>query len=311
MNNKQETKYAMEQTTRDFLVRNKEITDKLPTFNALFPRFTSNLLQVGDICGLKAANKNGMAVKKEQLRTSLATKAFGVAIKTEAYAKINSNPVLAAEVHFTESELLRATDTKLIDKANLIYIKANANIGKLAEYGVTPEMLAELKDATTLLNAEIPSMRIERNESKAATHQLNRIFTENDEILEKIDILVEVVRTTYPDFYNQYKSIRKIPGKKTTTLSLTTHIVSAANGEPIKGAKATFIATAKSSVASATKESKPIVKKTAEKGIFKVKNLPEGTYTVIIEKSGYATITETVSISDNEMTTLDIKMDKN
>ena len=311
MNSKQETKYVMEQSTRDFLGRNKEITDKLPTFNVLFPRFTSNLQQIGDICGLKVADKTGTAVKKEQLRTSLATKAFGIAIKTEAYAKINGNPVLAAEVHFTESELLHAPDSKLIDKANLIYIKANANISKLAEYGVTPEMLTELKDATTLFNNEIPSMRIERNESKAATHQLNRIFTENDEILEKIDLLVEVVRTTHPEFYSQYKSIRKVQGKKSTTLSLTTKIVSASNGEPIKGAKATFFAASKAAVASATKESKPVVKKTAEKGIFRVKNLPEGTYTVIIEKSGYATITETVSISDNEMTTLDIKMDKN
>lgn len=264
MTSKQEIKYVMEQTTRDFLGRNKEITDKLPTFNALFPHLTSNLQQIGDICGLKVADKTGTAVKKEQLRTSLATKAFGIAIKTEAYAKINGNPVLATEIHFTESELLRTTDTKLIDKANLIYIKANANIDKLAEYGVTPEMLTELKGTISLLNAEIPSMRIERTEAKSSTAQLNMLLKENDQILEKVDLLVEVVRTSHPEFYNQYKSIRKVQGKKSTTLSLTTKVISAANGEPIKGAKATFISTAKASVASAIKESKPVVKKTAE-----------------------------------------------
>lgn len=43
---------------------------------------------------------------------------------------------------------------------------------------------------------------------------------------------------------------------------------------------------------------------TAEMGIFKVKNMADGIYTATLEKTGYKTVTVTVSIANGEMTVL-------
>jgi PEGA domain. len=260
---------------------------------------------------MKATNTAGMSEMKEQLRNSLIAKTFNIANRTMVYAKIMEKPVLANDVKITESQLRISKDGMLIDKANLIYTRANANLEQLKDYGITAETLKELKDIITQFDTVIPTIRIERNEAKMATSQLNALFTTNDEILQKIDLLIEIVRQSNPDIYVAYKANRKITNRKSATLSLTTKVISAADGEPVKGAKAILTPATKMGVATAAKSAKPVEKKTAEKGMFKVKNLTEGIYSITIEKTGYATVTQTVSITDGKMTTLDVKMDKN
>jgi hypothetical protein len=80
----------------------------------------------------------------------------------------------------------------------LIHDKAEANLKDLAPYGVTPEALAALK--IELFNAFIPKPRLIITEKKQATEQLAQLFAANDQLLEKIDALVEIVRLSQPEF---------------------------------------------------------------------------------------------------------------
>jgi hypothetical protein len=310
MTTNQENSYEMQITLRDFLVINKSTTDLLPNFGVLFPQYTGNLSHIGSIKEKKSASVAGISEKKEKIKADLIQKAFNIANKTMVFAKMVENPVLANEVKCTESILSHIKDGKLIDMANLIYSRANANLELLKEYGVTADGLKELKSAISLMETTIPSIRIERNEGVALTRQLKALFAANEAILEKIDLLVQLVRYSHPEFYTGYKSNRKLPSKKSTTLSLTAKVTSATNGEPLKGARVVLTPVAKPGVATTTKSTKPVEKKTAEKGMLRVKNLPEGVYSITIEKTGYATITLTVSITDGEMTTLHVKMEK-
>lgn len=310
MTNNQENSYEMQITVRDFLSTNKSITDLLPNFVVLFPQYCGNLMQIGSIKEKKSASMAGISEKKDKIRADLVQKTFTIANKTMVFAKMVENPVLANEVKCTESILSHMKDGKIIDLANLIYSRANANLEQLKEYGVTADGLKELKSAISLMETTIPSMRIERNEGVALTRQLKALFAANGAILDKIDLLVQLVRLSHPEFYAGYKSNRKLPNKKSTTLSFAAKVVSAANGEPLKGVRVVLTPVAKPGVAATAKSVKPIEKKTADKGMLRIKNLPEGVYTIIIEKTGYATVTLTVSITDGEMTTLKVKMDK-
>lgn len=310
MTNNQENSYEMQITVRDFLSTNKSTTDLLPNFVVLFPQYCGNLLQIGSIKEKKSASMAGISEKKDKIRADLVQKTFTIANKTMVFAKMVENPVLANEVKCTESILSHMKDGKIIDLANLIYSRANANLEQLKEYGVTADGLKELKSAISLMETTIPSIRIERNEGVALTRQLKALFAANGAILDKIDLLVQLVRLSHPEFYAGYKSNRKLPNKKSTTLSFAAKVVSAANGEPLKGVRVVLTPVAKPGVAATAKSVKPIEKKTADKGMLRIKNLPEGVYTIIIEKTGYATVTLTVSITDGEMTTLKVKMDK-
>ena len=59
------------------------------------------------------------------------------------------------------------------------------------------------------------------------------------------------------------------------------------------------------------KTEKPLVKITATKGIFKIKNMADGIYTATIHKSGFKEQIVTVTIAQGEMTELIIELEKN
>jgi hypothetical protein len=52
-----------------------------------------------------------------------------------------------------------------------------------------------------------------------------------------------------------------------------------------------------------------IVKKTAKKGGFNIRNMPAGVYQVMISKPGYKDKTETVIVSEGEMTDVRVELE--
>ena len=309
MTHKQESKYSMKLAVRDFLIKNGTITATLPGYGALFTLYLANIAQIQVIREQQEIDKSGIKDNKDLLRVDLVTKAYDVGKKTEVYAKMNNNAILAKEVHYTETELNKAADSKLKDKALLIYDRANANLTALAPYGITAAILTALKAAINLFNAAIPTTRTGKTETKAATDQLAILFAANDDLLAKFDLLVEVVRLSQPAFYSAYKDNRKVIDTANGSLALTALITDALTGEAIKGAKATFVLQNATNKAVTTKTEKPFVKTTALKGIFKIKSLADGIYTVTIEKTGYKTVTVTVNIANGDMTVLNVQLE--
>jgi uncharacterized membrane protein len=53
-----------------------------------------------------------------------------------------------------------------------------------------------------------------------------------------------------------------------------------------------------------------IVKKTADKGIFHIKNMPTGTYRVVVKKPGYKEKELSVDVSDGERSELKVELEK-
>jgi hypothetical protein len=311
MTNKQESKYSMELAVRDFFNKNAAVTTTLPNFSALFTLYNNNLNQVQVIREQQEANKTGISDNKEMLRKDLIAKAYDVSKKTEVYAKLNNNAILAKEIHYSESDLLRAPDSKLKDKSMLIYDRANSNINVLGPYGISATTLTALKAAIDAFNTAIPSTRIGKTESKSATTQLTKIFAANDELIKKFDLLVEIVRLTQPVFYSGYKDNRKIIDTGVGMLALIARVYDANSGQFIKGAKATFIPLNGTANASMFKTTKQLVKVSGNKGIFKIKNLPDGTYEVHVVKTGYKPLTIITSVASGDRTVLEIKLEKN
>jgi hypothetical protein len=287
------------------------ITATLPNFGALFSTFTSNINQIQVIREQQETDKTGIAVNKDQLRADLVANALDVSRKTEAYAKMTNNAVLEKEVHYSESDLKKAPDTILKDRALLIHDKANANLTALETYGVTADVLTALKNGIDLFNASIPNPRLGITEKKQATDQLEKLFKANDVILEKFDTLVEVIRLTQPVFYAAYKDNRKVVETGIGTLAVKGFVTDAETGAPIKGVSLSFALDGNGTNVKAAKASELLVKKTADKGGFNIKSLPAGMYKVTIMKNGYADQVTTVAVSDGEMSELNVQLTKN
>jgi len=148
------------------------------------------------------------------------------------------------------------------------------------------------------LNPESGKSEVDK---KSTTSYLAEAYKKADRVLSDMDKEVEIIRSSEPKFYSEYKVIRKID-LPTDVMGLIAKITDAETGTGIPNATATF--TLNGSTA------EPIVKQSAEKGGFQIKTIAPGIYTVVITKIGYNPQTLTVTLPGDEPYDLAVKMVK-
>jgi hypothetical protein len=297
-----ENRFRMELALRDFLNQNAAITATLPGFGNYFGLFSGNMDQIQVIREIRAADRTGNTRKKVLLRQDLIAKALDISRKAGAYARLVQNVVLAQEVFFRESTLIRSTDSLLKDRATLILNKAKERLDELTSYGITEEALKALQTAIDLFSASIPKTRLDITERKQSAIRLARLFELNDALLEKLDDLMEIVRISQSDFFNAYQSNRKVVETSTATLALKATVSDALTKERIKGVKVSFVFQNGNLTPSSGKAEIAQVKITSEKGMFLIKSLAAGEYKAILSKPGYKEQVVPVSVAEHEMT---------
>ncbi len=312
MTNFQEGIEKMSVATVAFLLANGAITTSLPNFSVYFATVQTTNSQILTAKVQQEANKSGDTATKKMLRTNLIALAIDVIRKEIAYATNVNNAGLLKLVDYTESKLKRSSDSNLISISQVIRDSANANLAALSVYGVTSVVVAALQTAITSFNATIAKGRVNTTDSGEATTLLTGLFKTLTTNWEKIDTLVEMVRTTQPVFYDEYQKVRKVIVAGSAKLAVKGLVTDALSGEPVKGAVLSFLPEGGSSLAKAAKTpTGSIVKKTAAKGRFNIKSIPAGVYTVTIQKIGYADQVTTVTVADGELTDLKVQLSKN
>ena len=255
-------------------------------------------------------SKKGVTDSKNQLKETLIVVTADYARKLGAYAKFTNNAKLAQEVKFSEGKLRQVADTAVKNYGQIVYDLAQPLVRSLASYGITDETQATLAGAITTYNDSIGKPGAERSEGTQITKQLATLFKTADTALENMDAAVEIIRLTEVDFYNGYKSARKVIRTGAGSLSVKGLVTDAQTGLPLKGVTVSFTLDGGMTKAATTTTDPELVKKTAEKGGFNIKGLATGTYQVTLKKAGYADQVATISVSDGEMTELRISLEK-
>jgi ribosomal protein S17E len=283
------------------------VAKSIPKFMENYSILLSTANEIQKISETQGVDKKGIAIDKNKLKKVLISLAAKNSRKVAALAKFNNNDTLLKEVRFSDSDLERMQEVKLIERAQTIYNKADANIGSLAEYGITPETQKVFIDSITALNSALKTPRSGIAEKKKATERLVVLFQTADKALELMDFAVGIVKDEQVGFSTAYYSSRKLVDTNTGTVSLKARATELVNGTPLKGVIFTF--TPESTSMSFNGNGK-LVKKTAEKGSFQVKNMPAGTYTVLVQKPGYKDKQVSVSISNGERSDLNVTLEK-
>ena len=308
----QRSKLGMGMATRDFLVPNATITTPLPNFPANNTLLQNTITQIQTIAELQDFEKTGITDNKSQLKSTVCILSADNSRKLVAFAMFTNNSVLLKEIKISESELKRLADAELKTKAQEIYDRAQTNVAALTAYGITAVTQTTLLNAINAFNTSIPKPRLGIDEKKQATQQLIVLFKTFDTAIENIDAVVEIVRLSQPNFYNGYKTARKIIVTGSNTLSVKGLVTDATTGEPVKGVTLSFALDGEMMMAKSAKVSSKsanvITKKTAEKGGFKIQSLPAGTYQVTIKKVGYPDKIVSIDVNDGEMTDLDVSI---
>lgn len=309
MNKKQENRFSMYLATVDFCDLNTDITTPLPNFSINLTKLKTTCNEIHLISEELAADISGTTADKNVLKESLIIPAADTARKLMAFAKLSKNQKLLKEISFTETDLRRLPDTVLCDTAKLIYDRAQTHLASLAAYLVTAETQAALLQAIDSYKLALASPRIEKVSQVQATKQLAELFVAGDEALANMDAVVEIVRISQPNFYMGYKSARKVIESGNGKLAVKGMVTDALTNEPLPGVVVSFWPDGDGMKTAATGDAS-LVKKTAEKGGFKISAMPAGTYRVTLQKAGYAEQTLTVYVNNGELTVVDVQLAK-
>jgi hypothetical protein len=312
MKSRQESKLSMYLAVKDFLTTNAAVVNPLPNYSGFSSAFLAAIGQIQNFGEQQRFDKSGLKANKVQLINTLAMLTADSSRKMQAYARYANNHLLLSETKYSESNLKNATDNELRDMAQGIYDRAQSNLTALAAYGITSATQTALLNTINAYVLAIPKPRIGTTETKQSTLHLANAFAAADSALENIDIIVEIVKLTQPNFYNGYKSVRKLISTGRSSLAVKGVVTDLASGEPLKNVLLTFaLAGSGTMPKTAYKSGEVIVKKTAGKGGFNIKSIPAGNYSVTCRKSGYAERTATIAITDGELSVLNMQLTKN
>jgi len=310
MNSKQESYDKMSLASVSFLLANTTITNTLTGFSTYFSVIQTTHTQIQAAQVQQEADKSGDTTAKKLLRTTLIAQTIDVVRKTVAYATNVSNNALLALVNYTESDLKKSSDTKLIGSCQVIHDNANTNVAALGTYGVTAAILTTLQTSINNFYAAIPKGRVDNTDSGEATQLLLTLFKTLKTNWAKIDILVETVKISQPNFYNEYQSVRQVIPVGTGSLSLKIQVTDSQTGEGLANVTVTLTPVDPLLKIAANNKKNNITKKTAKGGGSHFKGLPDGDYTVNAKKPGRKETNSNVSVVNGELNVLNINMDK-
>src|SRR5512133_227932 len=308
MNDVQESRLSMFLTARDFLLQNAAITTPLPNFSAFMSTFQSTITQIQSIAEKQQFDRSGISESKEQARQILTDEMLEYSRRMVAYSQFVNNLTLQAEAKTSATVLKREPDTILRDIAQRLYDRAAANLQGLEAYGITASTQTAFLTAINNFNTSIPKPRLGITEKKQATTQLTTLFKTAVDALNHISILIETIRISQPVFYSGFKTARKLIVTGKGSLSLHGVVVEREEGEPVSGALIR-ISNHGTGIKGSAKEVL-IDKKSADKGGFIVKSLAEGHYSVTVSKPGFKTTELPFVVDGEEMTNLEVHLEK-
>jgi hypothetical protein len=304
MTTNQKIKLRMYLGIRNFVSQNVPTANAIPKFAASYAILLSTIDEIQLIGEMQGINKTGLALDKNKLKKKLIALAVKYSNKVAILAKLNQNDTLLQEVRFNESDLKRLSEVTLKDRVKVIYDKVEANLGSLAEQGMTTDTQKQFLETITAFNNALETPRTGIAEKRNATQKLLVLFDKADSEIEIMDLAAASAKDEYPDFFNTYKTSRKLIDSSSGNLALRAAARELTNGEPVSGAVFIF----KNETGS--NSNGEIIKKTSKKGNFHVKSMETGTYKVVVSKKGYKNKEASVNVSAGERSELIIELEK-
>lgn len=211
MTKNQENRFTMYLTVQDFVEKNFSKVNALPRFMEFWAGFTNCIADIQTHRGVQEASKKGFAKEKDKFKDTLLNQVLSILKKLKAYAMVEENSVLEAELDYSESNIKRSADTILRDRCQLILERAKKHLPKLSAYQISQAMLDALEEAIDKYKQSIPNPRTGIIDRKTATTSLKTCFETADDLLRnKLDMLVEILHDTDAVFYGKYIELRSI-----------------------------------------------------------------------------------------------------
>jgi hypothetical protein len=208
----------MYKAAEDICVSNSALWATLTAFGNAFSLYQAKIDEIENLHTKQQTDIKGITENKNNKISELISTALSISKPMIAFANVTNNPQLRQEINYSENKLKRSSDSDLEARCTIIKERANVHIAALADYGVTPPMLAALGTALSNFKAVISGPRTALSLKKQHTAEIQILFKATDKILKgQLDQLMVLFQKTAPEFYGAYKNARII-------IDLGTHI---------------------------------------------------------------------------------------
>ena len=304
MNKKNEDRFSMFLVVKSICEKYQFVWENNMAFKSSYYLFAGKIPLIEQNMVIQMANITGITTDKLKKRALMSEMALFIANRMESYSWVTANSELMANVHYSYRDMVRARDTDIVGICDVILSKAIENKGNLADYDVSDAMISDFQNAISSYSEAITKPQLGKAEIKNANENISQYFKEANEILRnRLDLDIEVFKKSNTDFYSEYKTSRMIisSGKRTTSLIVS---VKDNEGNGIGCALAIISRVVKSKKSKV--ENNEIVKKTSERGVFKIYSLREGNYKMCVSKIGFMEQEVSFSIVGGEMRRVEV-----
>lgn len=147
---------------------------------------------------------------KSKLKSDITGEVCEYMSYAEGWATNNNNTELIAKIHYPPSALRSTADAVFISRCRTIIDTIEGVAEQLAGFGLTPEMLAALKEKINTYEKMLSASRMNVGNKKVANINLETETAAADAVLVKMDKLVDTIQRKNPDVYTKYKTARVI-----------------------------------------------------------------------------------------------------
>jgi hypothetical protein len=211
MNKELENKLTMYEAVSTLLGNNESIVTTVPAFVALKNDFTARVQEIHRKAIAKRDATAGKTETKQEAKDSLVSALMAIAAPMYTYARKVKNNEVKDIADVRQSKLEKLRDTELVSRATSIHTQANTIGAALEPYGVTIAMITDLDTKINNFNAALGERESGMAIRSGATTALIDLFNAADELLnEDMDRLIETLRVSNTDFYNEYFAARVI-----------------------------------------------------------------------------------------------------
>jgi hypothetical protein len=279
MTNAQQAKLKMFDSVISFYKLHFDIIATIPALQAAFSKFSEITAAIHVMAAQKALDIKGVSVNKKQFRAALEKIAAAIAGILQAYARAVKDVELKGQVNYTPTNLRSMRDEELLAVCQNISNFASAKLPALASYNLTEASIEELNTAIGQFGTALPRPRYAQNQRNLYGKSLAQLIDEGIDTLEnEVDNIILSLKATQPDIHSLYMSNRIIVDSPTTSTQIKGVITY--NNIPIEGALITVIETGAIATTDLT-------------GMYTLKPIPYGKYTIVITKKGFDTVTLT------------------
>lgn len=290
MHKKQENTLSMLLGFVKHIDSNPEIVFLLPFFPELFAELKNAVAGIRSQRIIQQGDKSGATDEKNHLRKQVEAEAYQISKQLVALASLKHYDTLLKEVSYQPSDFVKAQDTVVSDIAALIVKHALANFTELTPFGTTQAKLDSLQAVLALYDGSLTKPKDSITARAQATKQIEALF---EVAMEKLDLLtkiVDAVSDTYPALHAEFKDKIKVVSLGSKGMSLRANAVDS-EGNPLPNVKVEIVSqqgvNARLESGNTSRPTPIAIKKTSTKGIFRIQNLADGSYTAIVKKLGF------------------------